>query len=249
MLISKDDIDILKLYEDSGVDESYCEKPYAFFSDNSAIFTKQPVVENKKSDINISILKVKQEAERLVASVSDLAGLQKVISEFSLNPLSKFASNIIYGVGVENPKLLVITETPNSDEDRSGVPLSGATGEMLKKILVAIKSSVEVDTYTFPASPYRAPGGRLPTDEEMEISIPFIKKFIEILKPKVILSMGSLPVNYLFGKNDAVTLLRGKWLEYNGIPLMTTFSLPYLLNNIEAKKKAWADLQLLPEKF
>ncbi|MBP3615940.1 MAG: uracil-DNA glycosylase [Alphaproteobacteria bacterium] len=249
MQISKDDIDILKLYEDSGVDESYTDKPYEFFSGGANIFANKVIVEDKKSDVNISILKAKQEAEKLVNSVSDLAGLKKVISEFKLNPLLKFASNVISGVGVENPKLLVITETPNTDEDRSGVMLSGPTGDMFKKILVAIKSSVETDTYTFPASPYRAPGGRLPTFEEMEISIPFIKKFIEILKPKVILCMGSLPVNALFGKNDAITLLRGKWLEYNEIPLMTTFSLSYLLNNKEAKKRAWGDLQLLLQKF
>ena len=138
---------------------------------------------------------------------------------------------------------------PNADEDRSGVALSGATGEMLKKILTAIHCSVEQNTYVFPASPFRAPGARMPTQEEMEISIPFMKKFIEILKPKLILTMGSLPTSILLKSDDAITSLRGKWAEYDGIPVMPTFALAYLLNNIEAKRKAWADLQLLAEKL
>jgi hypothetical protein len=64
MQISKDDIDILKLYEDSGVDESYTDKPYEFFSGGANIFANKVIVEDKKSDVNISILKAKQEAEK-----------------------------------------------------------------------------------------------------------------------------------------------------------------------------------------
>lgn len=249
MQITKADIDILKFYEESGVDESYGVEPHDFFSDNSSIFVKETSPTNAGVKMDISILKAKQEAEKLLEKVSTLSELQNCISKFSLNPLSKFASNAIYGCGVENPDLLIITEMPNADEDRSGVMLCGATGEMLKKILVAIHCSIESNTYVFPASPFRAPGARMPTSEEMEISIPFIKKFIEILKPKVILCMGGLPANILLGNTDTITALRGKWAEYQQIPLMPTFALTYLLNNVEAKRKAWADLQLLAEKL
>ena len=61
--------------------------------------------------------------------------------------------------------------------------------------------------------------------------------------------MGSLPANILLGKSDTITMLRGKWADYQQIPLMPTFALTYLLNNIEAKRKTWADLQLLAEKL
>ena len=248
MQFNREYIETLKLYEESGIDESYGDVPYNFFLENKGIFVKEekPV---KKNVENISILKAKQEAEKLLSSAVNLSDVQKILSEFTLNPLSKFATHSIVGVGVETPDLLVITEMPNADEDRSGVALSGATGEMLKKILTAIHCSVESNAYVFPASAFRAPGARMPTSEEMEISAPFIKKFISILKPKVILTMGSLPTNVLLGGDEAITSLRGKWFEYQGIQLMPTFSLTYLLNNIEAKKKAWADLQLLAEKL
>ncbi|MBR1544820.1 MAG: uracil-DNA glycosylase [Alphaproteobacteria bacterium] len=249
MLAVKDYIDILKFYEESGVDESYGVEPYSFFADKSNIFVKEIEPTPKKAGVNVSILKARQEAEKLVETVDNLTALQQCVSSFTLNPLSKFASHCIYGVGVENPKLLVITEMPNAEEDRSGEAICGATGEMFKKILSAIHCSVLENTYTFPVSPFRTPGARLPTSEEMEIAIPFVKKFIEILKPKVILTMGGLPTNVLLSQNQPVTAMRGKWFEYNGIPVMPTFSLAYLLNNIEAKRKAWADLQLLAEKF
>ncbi len=248
MQLNNEYINTLKLYEESGIDESYGDVPYNFFLENKGLFVKEETVVKKNVE-NISILKAKQEAENSLVKVSCLKDIQKIISEFTLNPLSKFATYGIFGVGVDNPDLVVITEMPNADEDRSGVMLTGATGEMLKKILNAIHSSVETNTYVFPASAFRAPGARMPTAEEMEISIPFIKKFIEILKPKVILTMGSLPTNVLLGGSDAITSLRGKWAEYNGVAVMPTFSLTYLLNNIEAKKKAWADLQLLAQKL
>ncbi len=249
MVVDKSDIDVLKLYEESGIDESYGENPYNFFSSNTAIFVKEPENTFKNTSVNVSILKAKQEAEKILQKVSCLKDLQKAVAEFSLSPLSKFASHSLYGVGVENPDLLVITEMPNADEDRSGVMLSGATGEMLKKILVAINSSVEKNTYVFPASSFRAPGARMPTQEEMEISIPFIEKFIEILKPKIILTMGSLPTNILLKSSKSITMLRGKWAEYNNISVMPTFALTYLLNNVDAKRKAWADLKMLAEKL
>ena len=117
MQISKDDIDILKLYEDSGVDESYGSEPYNFFSDSSSVFVKKNsgVGASGKMDLNMSILKAKQKAEEFVSGVYSLADLQKVVSEFSFSPLSKFANHSIFGVGVENPNLLVITEMPDAD--------------------------------------------------------------------------------------------------------------------------------------
>ena len=248
MQISKDDIDVLKFYEEAGINESCGGEPFNFMGENNNIFEKKSF-ESAKVDGNVSILKARQEAEKIVSEIDSVKELCKAISEFSLNPLSKFASNSIYGVGVENPDLLVITEMPNSDEDRSGVPMSGATGELLKKILASVNSSVETNTYTFPASPFRAPGARMPTSEEMEISIPFIKKFIEILKPKIILSMGSLSTNILLDSDKPITSLRGVWAEYQGIPVMPTFALTYLLNNRDAKKKTWEDLKLLMQKL
>lgn len=246
---TKEYIENIKLYEESGIDEQYNENPYNFLITNQTIFTKN--IENKTENKteNISIIKAKEEAKKLANETNNINELQEKIKNFTLNPLSKFATNSITGTGTQTPTLLVITEMPNNDEDRSGIPLSGETGELLKKILSAINCSIETNTFTFPASPLRPAGSRAPTKEEMEISKPFIKRFIELLKPKLILTMGSIPTQILLEKEDSITSLRGKFFEYQSIPLMATFSLNYLLNNKEAKRKTWEDLQLLIPKI
>ena len=250
MSINNEDIINIKLYQESGIDESYNETPCNFFELSNPIFIKKTEDNTPKSSTkNISIINAKQEAEKIIEKISDINNLQKAISNFTLSPLSKFATHPITGIGIKTPKLLVITETPNSEEDKNGIPLSGATGELLKKILTAINCSIETNTFVFPASFLRPAGGRNPTDEEMEIFKPFIKKFIELLNPQIILTMGAIPTNILLNTNDSITSIRGTFKQYNNITLMATFSLPYLLNNIEAKKIAWKDLQLLIPKL
>ncbi len=244
-MLCNEDINILKLYEESGIDESYLDKPYNFFERHKPIFSKTPSNISQEKNENISILEAKNSAIKEVENINDIETLQNTIKNFKLNPLSKFASNSVNGCGVSNPKLLVITEIPNSEEDKTGIPLSGDTGELLKKILKAINSSIEIDTFYFPISFLRPAGGRLPTPEEIEISLPFAKKMIDILSPKIILTMGSLPITTLLNTNETITSIRGKWQNYNDIKIMPTFSLSQIMTNIDVKKKTWEDLQLV----
>ncbi len=246
---NKEYIENIKLYEESGIDEQYNETPYNFFITNQPIFTKKVQPKTTNQTLNISIIKAREETEKLANESNNISELQEKIKNFTLNPLSKFATNAITGTGIQSPTLLVITEMPNTEEDRTGIALSGETGELLKKILSAIKCSTETNTFTFPASPLRPAGARTPTQEEMEISKPFIKKYIELLNPQLILTMGTIPTQILLEKEEAITSLRGKFFEYKSIPLIATFSLNYLLNNKEAKKKTWEDLQLLIPKI
>lgn len=259
---STTDLELLKLYAESGIDETYGDAPHNFFeiknnflnaisgnsyragaadSGNGAVVGSGKSVAEQKAAL--SIARAVEEAQKVASAAGSVAELCAGVRAFSLSPLSKFATNAITGVGVDNPKLLVITDIPNSDEDRSGVVLSGATGELLVKILSAIECSVGTNTYTFPASFLRPAGGRVPTREELNIFTPFIKRFVELLKPKFIMLMGAVPVEAVLGKTDAITSLCGKMFEYNGVPVMPTFSLNFLNNNKDAKRKVWQDLQ------
>ena len=242
-------INDLKLYEESGIDESYTETPCNFFEKTTPIFSSNNMKTEKVNSENLSVINAKTEAENIVKNLHTLNELQTAIKNFKLNPLAKFATNPITGTGVENPKLLVIIDTPNSEEDKTGIFPSGQTGELFKKILSAIKVSFESNLFAFPISFFRAPGGRTPTNEEMEISIPFITRLIEILNPQIILTMGSLPTQTLLKTNTPITTLRGQWQKYKDIDLMPTFSLTQLLNNPEAKKKTWEDLKILMKKL
>ncbi len=246
MTTRNNEIEILKLLEESGITENYNEVPHNFY--NKEIFIKTPL--NTTNTNNFSLSEAANKAKNLIKDITNINDLQNTIQTFTESPLFKHASHIITGTGTASPTLLVITETPSSEEDRSGENLTGETGELLKKILSAIHCSTETNTFVLPASPYRAPGGRLPSKEEIEITSPFLFKFIELLKPQVILTMGALPMNLLLNKDCSIAEIRGTWQKYNDIDLMPTFSLQFLLNNNEAKRKIWnEDLQFLMKKL
>ena len=223
-------INDLKLYEESGIDESYTETPCNFFEKTTPIFSSNNMKTEKVNSENLSVINAKTEAENIVKNLHTLNELQTAIKNFKLNPLAKFATNPITGTGVENPKLLVIIDTPNSEEDKTGIFPSGQTGELFKKIISSIKVSFESDLFAFPISF-------------------FITRLIEILNPQIILTMGSLPTQTLLKTNTPITTLRGQWQKYKDIDLMPIFSLTQLLNNPEAKKKTWEDLKILMKKL
>lgn len=243
-------IPLLKLYEESGIDETYNDIPFIFTATKPSSIIQNINNENINYQNKIkSILDIKDKLNNLIKNINNITELTKIIKEFNEHPLAKFTSNTITGIGVTNPSLIVIVETPNETEDRIGIFLTGETGELLKKILSAINCSIETNTYVFPISPFRAPGNRNLTKEELDILIPFAEKYISILKPKLILTFGSQSSNWLLNTNDSITNIRGKFYKYNDIEILPTFSLNYLLNNKEAKKKTWEDLQLLIPKL
>lgn len=234
--------DLLKLYIDSGVDETYNQKPFIYLSESVNPFKQKTFTEN--NNFLQSIKDVETKATKIVQSITDIESLKLAIKNFTDHPLLKFASNVIVGCGVNNPAVLVITEHPNEDEDRTGKFLVGSGGQLLEKILSAINLDITKNVFIFPFSPYRPAGGRNLSKEEINILIPFVKKYIEILEPKFILTFGN-SINHLLNNDEPITSLTGKFFDFMNCKIFPTFSLNYLLNNKEAKKKTWNDLQIL----
>ncbi len=233
---------LLKLYIESGIDETYNQKPFIYLAKSVNPF-KQKILKESNTPLQ-SMQGIKIKAAEIVQNITDIENLKLAIKNFTDHPLLKFASNVIVGCGVNNPTVLVITEHPNEDEDRTGKFLVGSDGELLEKILSAINLDITKNVFIFPFSPYRPAGGRNLSKEEVNILIPFVKKYIEILEPKFILTFGN-PINYLLNNDEPMTNLSGKFFDFMNCKLFPTFSLNYLLNNKEAKKKTWTDLQLL----
>ena len=255
----ENDLNILEFYIESGVDESYNDNPFNFFNLNN--ITPKKNIENvfeenfKKENQLISISQIHKMATEICESVNDFDELCKQILNFEHCPLKSKSISTIIGKGTkENPKLLVLTEIPNSEEDKSGVAYSGDTGILLNKILSAIGMDLNIDTYAMPVMFYRPAGGRSPTSEEIDTVKPFIFKAVDILKPKIILTMGSLSTSLMLDCNETIVALRGKWKEFKTIPLMPTFSLQYILNAgkqgiKEVRQKAWEDVQEVQRKL
>lgn len=158
-------------------------------------------------------------------------------------PLHKGRTNTVFGDGSRSAELMFIGEGPGADEDAQGLPFVGRAGELLTRMIVAMQFRRE-DVYIANVVKCRPPNNRQPEEEEAKTCIPYLKRQIELLRPKAIVTLGATPLRDLLGKTG-ITRMRGKWLDYNGIKVMPTFHPAFLLRNPPAKREVWEDLKLV----
>ena len=155
--------------------------------------------------------------------------------------LCQTRTNVVLGEGDLHAPLMFIGEGPGADEDAQGIPFVGRAGELLTKMIKAMKYD-RSEVYIANIVKCRPPENRNPSDDEAAACIPFLKRQIELVQPKAIVLLGAVPVKYLMGKTG-ITRLRGNWMEYEGIKVMPTYHPAYLLRNPAAKADVWKDLQ------
>ncbi len=151
-------------------------------------------------------------------------------------------TKFVFGVGNPKATLMLIGEAPGADEDAQGEPFVGRAGQLLNKILEAIHFK-RSDVYICNILKCRPPNNRKPTPEESELCKPYLKKQIEIVKPKVILCLGLTAAENLLGTNESMGKLRGHVMQYEGVPVMITYHPAALLRNPNWKRPAWEDVQ------
>ncbi len=174
---------------------------------------------------------------------STLDELNSLICNCTKCQLHKGRNNFVFGSGNPNADVVVIGEGPGAEEDKQGLPFVGRAGQLLTDILKAIKFKRE-EVYICNIVKCRPPDNRTPFPEEMETCIPYLKKQIGLIKPKLILCLGLTAAKGLLKKKDSLTSLRGKVFEYEGIKTMVTFHPAALLRNPNWKKDCWADVQM-----
>jgi DNA polymerase len=156
--------------------------------------------------------------------------------------LAKTRTNVVFGVGDPNADLMFIGEAPGRDEDLKGEPFVGRAGQLLTDIIKAMKLSRE-QVYIANVIKCRPPENRNPEPDELDACRPFLKRQVELIKPKVIVTLGRFGLQSLTEKGYGISAVRGQWLDYNGIKLMPTYHPAYLLRNPAAKKDVWADMK------
>ena len=179
-----------------------------------------------------------------LSSESTLSHINKKIAECKRCALCANRRNVVPGMGVENPFVLVIGEGPGEEEDKQGKPFVGPAGQLLDKMLAAIGLSREKNCYIANIVKCRPPANRNPMNEEADACRPFLDAQIAALKPRAILCAGSVAVKNLFHSEDGVMKLHGKILDFNGIPVVTTWHPSALLRAPENKRAAWEDLKV-----
>jgi DNA polymerase len=173
-----------------------------------------------------------------------LATLYEQIHTCQNCKLGATRTNFVFGVGNPNAGLMVIGEAPGADEDAQGEPFVGRGGQLLTKILEAIDFKRE-EVYIANIIKCRPPENRRPEADEVAECEPYLYKQIDLVKPKFILALGLTAVNTLLKSKHTMGAIRGKVLEFRGIPMMTTYHPAALLRNPEWKRAAWEDVQLL----
>jgi DNA polymerase len=163
--------------------------------------------------------------------------------------LAQGRQRAVPGEGVEAPLVLVIGEGPGADEDREGRPFVGAAGQLLDRMLAAIKLSRGGNCFIANTVKCRPPRNRDPLPEETSACASFLTRQIKLLKPRAILCVGRIAVQTLLGTAEGIGRLRGRFFDYQGIPLLPTYHPSALLRDETLKKPAWEDLKLLREKL
>lgn len=157
--------------------------------------------------------------------------------------LARTRNNVVPGMGVTNPQVLVIGEGPGYDEDMQGLPFVGKAGMLLDKMLNAIQLDRKTNCYIANIVKCRPPQNRNPFPDEQAACFSFLEAQIHLLKPKMILCMGKISIEKLMNQSVSITQAHGNFFEYNGIPVMPTYHPSALLRNEELKRPAWEDLK------
>ncbi|MCA2978393.1 MAG: uracil-DNA glycosylase [Myxococcaceae bacterium] len=162
--------------------------------------------------------------------------------------LCKGRSSIVFGSGNPRAELVFVGEGPGEEEDRQGVPFVGKAGQLLTKMIEAMKFSRD-EVYICNVVKCRPPNNRNPEPDEIEACEPFLRAQLASLQPKVIVALGKFAATTLLRDQTSITRLRGQWREYQGVALMPTFHPAYLLRQPEEKRLAWMDLQEVMKRF
>lgn len=156
--------------------------------------------------------------------------------------LYKTRNNLVFGEGNLDAKIMFVGEAPGRDEDLAGIPFVGVAGQLLGKIITAMKLS-RSDVFITNVLRCRPPGNRNPLPEEVASCKPYLLETVNIIKPKIICSLGKFATLALLNITGAISRLRGNFYDFNGIKLIPTYHPAYLLRNPQDKRLVWEDMQ------
>lgn len=246
---------MLQWYEAAGVDLAVLEEPVDRFTQSAVVPTPTrtqapipaiardapppPVVATPGADADPSV------ARELAAKADSLEALREAMEEFDGCGLKLRATNLVFADGNPKAEIMFVGEAPGSEEDLEGRPFVGRSGQLLDRMLKSIgldRSSV----YIANTLPWRPPGNRVPAPTEIAVCLPFLHRQIELVAPKILVTLGGAATSTMFDTTVSITRFRGQWrdLSVNGHTLraLATLHPAYLLRQPAAKRLAWQDL-------
>ena len=168
--------------------------------------------------------------------------LEKSILECKKCRLCTNRTNIVFGQGNKKARLMFIGEGPGADEDKQGIPFVGKTGQLMNNAFQALEINRE-DVYIANIVKCRPPSNRVPEDDEAQTCLNYLRNQVILIKPKIIVLLGSTALKNILGKEYGITAVRGNWMEKNGIKYMPTWHPAALLRDENKKIEFWQDLK------
>jgi len=188
------------------------------------------------------------DARAMARDAKSLEELEAILAAFDSCPLRFTAKNLVFGDGNPQAKVMFLGEAPGADEDRIGKPFMGRSGQLLDKMMAAIGLD-RSSAYIANVVPWRPPGNRNPTPQELATCKPFIERQIALADPDILVCLGGVATQALAGTKDGILKSRGRWYPYRTakreIRLLATLHPAYLLRQPLQKRLAWRDFRAL----
>lgn len=254
--------ELLSWYAEMGVTEALDEEPHDHFSEPAPLPAQRPfatlagrvpggapppasrpiaAAATAPDDATLT-------ARALAREAHTLDELRAALATFEGCALKATAKNLVFADGNPEGRVMMVGEAPGADEDRLGLPFVGRSGQLLDRMLAAIGLTRKDDVYIANLLPWRPPGNRTPTPQEVAICLPFIQRQIELANPEILICIGGPSAQGLLGFKG-ILASRGKWVEYDTgsrrIRAMATLHPAYLLRQPLQKRLVWRDLRAL----
>jgi DNA polymerase len=179
-----------------------------------------------------------------------LEDLRHALVSFDECPLKLTATNLVFADGNPRAKVMLIGEAPGADEDRQGVPFVGVGGQLLDRMLASIGLD-RTSVYITNILPWRPPGNRTPTPQEMALFKPFVQRHIELIQPEILVLVGAVSMKTLLNTSEGIMRMRGQWRQYTSLGLQSpvktiaTFHPAFLLRSPGQKAQSWRDFLMI----
>lgn len=246
---------LLKWYIEAGADEAIGDTPQDRFAQSVVREEKTtPLPQAPKQTRKTPLIPVAADAAVIADACRTLDELMAAISAFDGCALKETAANTVIRDGNPAARIMIIGEAPGAEEDRRGLPFVGPAGQLLDRMLATIgldRETVLITNIVF----WRPPGNRNPNADEIAVCLPFARRQIELVRPKVLVAVGGISAKALFETDEGITRQRGKWRDYTSpgldapIDAIATFHPAYLLRQPLQKRQAWRDLLAIKAKL
>jgi len=242
-------LSVLDWYRAAGVDLAVVDEPVDRFAQKPPAPATMPPRANASASTPAPAIGPvggdPSEARQLAATAQSLEQLRTILQNYDGCGLKFRATQLVFADGNPEARIMLIGEAPGAEEDRQGKPFVGRSGQLLDRMIGAIgldRNSV----YIVNTVPWRPPGNRAPTPEEMELCLPFLHRQVELVAPKLVMTLGGPAMQTVFKTTNGIIKMRGRWQDVvignHAVPALPTLHPAYLLRNPAAKQQAWRDL-------